>query len=158
MPALPVANGWTVVVPGGPGDEMFKALLGTDNGKGAEYISILPKDPIPLRGRCSSRASGPPAAYYYSNSSKVTKKSTEGLEAGWTYAVAAFVHCINHGHLEHRFGSKRAKPARTRLGLQDEYFAVKVVEMGRAVLDEAQSLEARMRYDSSEGLARPTNM
>jgi hypothetical protein len=37
-PTLPVVNGWTVVAPEGPSDDMFKALLGTDNGQGGGYM------------------------------------------------------------------------------------------------------------------------
>ncbi|KAJ6480468.1 hypothetical protein C8R47DRAFT_1074222 [Mycena vitilis] len=36
--ALPKQGDWTVVTQGGTGDEMFKALLGTDNGQGAGYL------------------------------------------------------------------------------------------------------------------------
>ncbi|KAJ6552804.1 hypothetical protein B0H19DRAFT_1263248 [Mycena capillaripes] len=38
---LPVERGWTVAQPGSPGsagDNMFKALLGTENGRGAGYM------------------------------------------------------------------------------------------------------------------------
>ncbi|KAJ7242662.1 hypothetical protein C8J57DRAFT_1084161, partial [Mycena rebaudengoi] len=38
---LPVEGEWTVVQPGSPGsagDNMFKALLGTENGQGAGYM------------------------------------------------------------------------------------------------------------------------
>ncbi|KAJ7657287.1 hypothetical protein DFH06DRAFT_1473270 [Mycena polygramma] len=38
MSTLPKEDGWTVVTQGGAGDEMFRALLGTDNGQGAGYI------------------------------------------------------------------------------------------------------------------------
>ncbi|KAJ6628095.1 hypothetical protein B0H10DRAFT_1991526 [Mycena sp. CBHHK59/15] len=38
MAALQVVNEWTVVKEGGPGDDMFKALLGTNNGQGAGYM------------------------------------------------------------------------------------------------------------------------
>ncbi|KAJ6619209.1 hypothetical protein B0H10DRAFT_2027179, partial [Mycena sp. CBHHK59/15] len=38
MAALQVVNEWMVVKEGGPGDDMFKALLGTNNGQGAGYM------------------------------------------------------------------------------------------------------------------------
>lgn len=41
QPALPVEGDWTVVEPGDPGsvgDNMFKALLGSENGRGAGYM------------------------------------------------------------------------------------------------------------------------
>jgi hypothetical protein len=37
-PAFLVVDGWTMIIRGGQGDGIFKALLGTDNGQGGHHM------------------------------------------------------------------------------------------------------------------------